>query len=127
MNSTVDRQKELNEKIAELCGWKRHGSFINCFKQEVPTWLLGGPDEGGRMAYGVKDLPDYCNDLNACAEFEKLLDTEERQRCYVEALVQIPWYNAWAFTDVAKAVCATALQRAEAFAKTMEATSVQKP
>lgn len=67
---------ELRIKVAEAMGWNPHGSFTNCFQQEVRSWLFGGPNEGGMMAYGPKDLPEYETSLDAAKELIEALRKE---------------------------------------------------
>lgn len=102
-------KNELRIKVAKLCGLKH-------FQPLYPLYAIRADDPRGE--YGkTLPVPDYPNDLNACVEFEKTLDTEELQLRYTEALVQIPWTSAWSFFDAFKAVCATAEQRCRAFLK----------
>lgn len=105
MNSTVDRQKELNEKIAALLGRHYH----------KPT------EDEIKLGSYYQYEPDYCNDLNAMHEIEKLIP-ENQSEVYWQHLLDL--CNASPGTLIERA---TALQRAEAFVKVMEATSVQKP
>ncbi len=86
--------------IAEACGWK----------QGISWWM--SPSGKSRA-----DLPDYLNDLNACHEFEKMLnETEcERYEAFLNDPANIPDGN----TPPADYVFhSTAAQRAEAFLKT---------
>lgn len=122
MNSTVDRQKELNEKIAVLLGGEID-------KTTSRLWGHEPNPAGGFREW--KSVPDYCNDLNAMHEAEKMLlvqskinDQTTPFHRYFQCLHAI-----CAGTDRYDepmqaehwAICATALQRAEAFVKTMEA------
>jgi hypothetical protein len=66
----------------------------------------------------LNELPDYCNDLNACYEFEELLKGVERNRYYDALLEQRTESNP---SDVAFGIAhATAEQRCRAFVATMK-------
>jgi len=81
--------EQINIAIAEVCGW---GVFANT----RPT-----------------DLPDYCNDLNAMHEVEKVLgEVQSIKSCEYDDWLQstIEHDQKWR---------ATARQRAEAFLKTL--------
>lgn len=104
--------KEINQSVAEARGWKFHphedcvralGKWDICKK-----WCL---DKDGNETV-IRDVPDYCNDLNAMAEVEKTLPNEQIKRLYVDHLVCL--METGRFT-----VMATARQRAEAFLKTI--------
>lgn len=104
--------EELNERVALLLGIRHiredRGSFI------IDAWLpkqyiLLSVSVAGWEEFLVP-LPDYCHDLNAMHEAEKVL-TEWQDREYRALLVEITCY---------KEHRATARQRAEAFVSTME-------
>lgn len=123
MNSTVDRQKELREKIANLCG----------YTQDVKKfWFAPGKAHDWRISLIDDLVPDYCNDLNAAftlcdvaadagwivaidngldktweCTFEQGPPSTKHCRCHY-----VP------HDSLAMAICL-------AFVKTMEATSVQ--
>ena len=97
--------EQINIAIAEACG----------FHQEEP-W------SDGRECWGHKDypphvgfeqIPDYCNDLNAMHEAEKIFDHALYCR-YINELcdITIKGNNSM--------YMATAVQRAEAFLKTID-------
>jgi len=99
--------------IAEACGWK------SCVGDSgLVTRYKGTPSE---TTVRVK-LPDYLNDLNACAEFENTLNLDEKLIYYqwvlkvVQEQERIPYP---CFT-----VSASASQRAEAF---LRALNLWKP
>jgi hypothetical protein len=107
------KNSEINIAIAEACGWV---DFVtSCFG--VTTGKYGDYEE----PYEV--IPDYCNDLNAMHEAEKILfskghteDPEETnyyQDEYADELYSI------CECDELKTLHATASQRAEAFLKTI--------
>jgi hypothetical protein len=89
---------EANRLIAEACGWKPDG--YGHWKH--PT---------RNLSEDVESLPDYCHDLNAMHEAQKVL-TEQEQADYAETLFQQECGNDdWMF-HVAHA---TARERAETF------------
>jgi hypothetical protein len=102
--------EQINIVIAEACGWiivkAGDGSLIGKLKNEQ------GP---------MDEIPDYCNDLNAMHEAEKALTIKQKQR-YATALSNDlsdsaptdSCHTVWSDT-----IHATALQRAEAFLKTI--------
>ncbi len=115
--------EELRVKVAELCGWKQIAT-------ELEMKFFGGPQQRETdEAVSSFMLPDYPNDLNACAEFEKTL-TDHQLRIYGDQLQEIlRWYIVGYieqdyranFVKLAKIACATAEQRCRAFVATMEA------
>lgn len=92
--------QELRIKVAELCRWKcvhRSGS-----------WIIGWTDKPSMEV----EIPDYCEDLNAMHEAEKVIVTPKQHSKYIQGLCML---------HGAKHVyMATARQRAEAFVLTME-------
>ena len=94
--------EQMRIKIAEACGWTMV-TTLNC-----GSYPHGINPTGDRMHTAV--LPDYLNDLNACAEFEAVLTSAERFTFLVE-LDKL-------CGDEPSAVWATARQRAEAFLRT---------
>ena len=90
----------INIAIAEACGWKHEfdGNY------EDPEWYWIPPNDPD----GDGEPPDYCNDLNAMHEAEKVL-IKKHYDSYEHRLgmtVNRPWH-------------ATARQRAEAFLRTI--------
>lgn len=84
--------QEINEAIGIECGW---------------VYYDGWHDDKGR-----EDLPDYCNDLNAMHEAEKILFTMNNwEACTYETALQTET-TSWAWH-------ATAKQRAKVFLKTI--------
>lgn len=97
--------------IAEACGYRKG--------ENSPLWWAR-PSGQPFKACGVKDLPDYLNDLNAMHEAEKMLVNDGRSADYNFHLKRLctvdyqqgkhtyprPWH-------------ATAAQRAEAFLRTI--------
>jgi len=98
-------------KIAEACG----------FTQEEP-WLDGRTCWGHKdhpKHIGFEEIPDYLDDLNAMHMAEKkltLAQWDEYLRI-LYSLVQDP--HICSLTHTMAYVCATAVQRAEAFLKTL--------
>ena len=88
--------EEINVTIAEACGILSKDQWGKIYKTP--------------QGY-VRDVPDYLNDLNACAEFEAVLTSAERFT-YIVELNKL-------CGDEPSAVWATARQRAEAFLKTL--------
>lgn len=93
---------EIRIAVAECLGWEFPSNLILCsdgrwgFKQ--------GRQESDKV-------PDYPNDLNACAEFEATLTSQERET-YAFWLAHICDFGTYIF--------ATALQRCEAFLRTKD-------
>jgi len=81
--------------IAEACGWKKGG--LDCDGYQI--WIH---PSGARQYWAY--VPDYLNDLNACHEMEKVLNSSQ----ILPYLVMLqPHYFP------------TASQRCEAFLKTL--------
>jgi len=88
---------EINKTIAEYIQWK---------PAIIPRDMTGKPFEGWDIP------PDYCRDLNAMHEAEKILFTTNNwDACAYEAALQKET-TSWAWHSTAK-------QRAEAFLKTI--------
>ena len=87
--------KEINQRIAEVCGWRPDNRGLG--------WL-------SPHGYYAPE-PDYCNDLNAIHEAEKTLNKDQFM-LYCD--------NLWPLGNgVWEAIHATACQRAEAFLRTL--------
>lgn len=75
---------ELNVAVAELCGWTEIHKMGGMTPEEERyfgrRWI-----ERFKEYSSVLPLPNYAQDLNACAEFEKTL-TPEEYRDYVALL-----------------------------------------
>lgn len=89
--------EQINRAIAEACGWNN--------KPVVRT--------NGKGSVWVTEWPDYCDDLNAMHEAEKVLTDD-----------QFKWYTYWVEklmpeTKYRCYLCATARHRAEAFVRSM--------
>jgi len=108
------RDEQINASIAEACGWKAHDHPECMAKKEgwrMPEMWIMRPD--GELAFR-HEIPNYCNDLNAMHEAEKMLGDPAIRREYVYLLGRI--VNACGRFD---AIHATARQRAEAFLRTI--------
>ena len=90
--------QQINQRIAEACGWKE-------VRVNGNAGIYKGFNNGAELR---PDIPDYCNDLNAMHEAEKVLD-EEQWHDYVEHVG-----GTWE-----QAMHATARHRAEAFLRTL--------
>lgn len=102
---------QINRAIAEACGWEEITDSV-------------APEEFQRRASGMlrdkhgnrtplKQIPDYCTDLNAMHEAEKTLTDD-----------QFKWYTYWVEklmpeTKYRCYLCATASHRAEAFVRSL--------
>lgn len=96
---------KINKAIAEACGWTEI--------QDSGVWhhhkLWGYPPlKPGQGGNSFHYLPDYCNDLNAIHEAEKVL-TQKQITDYVIEVMQF----------LHEPMLSTARQRAEAFLRTL--------
>jgi hypothetical protein len=130
--------KEINIAIAEACGWLKFTQFTTYPKSwgrtparyHTPIWSLTSSTdmtEDECTKYGwhgdghisIDHIPDYCNDLNAMHEAEKGLP-ENRKTLFAFMLAQVldtsPTLD---LNDQFLNIHATAIQRAEAFLKTI--------
>lgn len=94
--------EQINAAIAEVCGWTEIGSCDCGFK------ISGMPPY--RAAH-KKHIPDYCTDLNAMHEAEKVLQDDQREVFYPR--------NLGAWQRPFNVIYATARHRAEAFLCTL--------
>jgi hypothetical protein len=98
--------EQINAAIAEACGWK-----AVCVDGD--SGFYKGFDNGAELR---PDFPDYCTDLNAMHEAEKMLAPKNWDRFSEN------WWNYYHHLldgDVQKTIHATARQRAEAFLRTL--------
>lgn len=100
----MTKNDKLRIKVAELCGLKDIHYLDNT------SWVYGYRN-GQRGEEWQDDLPNYPNDLNAMHKAEKTM-TDEQRTHYRVILTQ----NG--VDDNFDPLCATAMQRAEAFVKT---------
>jgi len=96
--------EELRIKVAELCGWDL---TIHTSERVYGQKFVTNPE--GKLV--IKDLiPDYCNDLNAMREAEKMLDKKMYLK-YTTTLISV--VNGTLFERWERnAMSATARQRA---------------
>jgi len=99
--------KRINIAIAKACGWKHYHEDL-----WVDPDFSGDPDGFSELQCG--DLPNYCNDLNAMHEAEKILSDESHADYACELVKTIRQNGEWF-----ESVSATAAHRAEAFLKTI--------
>lgn len=101
---------EMRIAIAEACGW----SEIKSGNTVCPSNLSGVNVEQGKVGdrWGV---PDYCNDLNAMHDAEKILD-QTQARSYADHLAESEQDGTWASCHMWHQ---SAAQRAEAFCRTL--------
>jgi len=122
--------EEQRIAIAEACGFERWTSeskrLIKLTKprdaQQRDYWILHGATISSAPVDVIDDLvPDYLNDLNACAEMEKVLP-ENKQLTYDARLfdaVNTSCGELHEKISTFKVLHAAAAQRAEAFLKTL--------
>lgn len=108
--------EQINIAIAEACGWNSireqdydHGYSGDDVRQ---MWVGLNPDSDE-----FEQLPDYCNDLNAMHEAQKVLTPTEFEayRWILWGLCKQPQVTEWNRAYLS----ATAAQRAEAFLRTL--------
>jgi hypothetical protein len=118
--------QDINAAVAEACGWV--DIFTATGKEE---WLgtfaykYGGKVMGFHADQSKDDhaheIPNYCGDLNAMHEAEKLLN-EKQQVWYLQKLTQVRFregVSGMIACMIDKTTFATARQRAEAFLRTL--------
>lgn len=112
--------EQIRVMIAEVCGFTR---IYGCQSIITEVWVIAGGNRSNlHDCRTLETLPDYCGDLNAMAEAEKVLMGGEGKAVYGRLLAElvldfeidgdIVSLNFWALQRVA---CATATQRAHAF------------
>ena len=94
-------KEQINIAIAEACGWK----YVNN-ETHAPDGSFWWSKE--------LEIPDYCNDLHAMHEAEKILSDESHADYACELVKTIRQNGEWF-----ESVSATAAQRAEAFLRTI--------
>lgn len=121
--------QEINETIAIACGWKDIG-YRGIEGLPLKTYFAGHPPEGSeaQLMGDFWIVPNYCEDLNAMHEAEKIL-TDEQQNYYAWLLVmsvdnymtwkpeEFPTIEVWEFglTETWFATHVDALKKANAF------------
>jgi hypothetical protein len=114
--------QEINRVIAEFRGWVMYHPTSESISRGYPSYSYWTPPRDSKQFaenWGKLELdypPDYCNDLNAMHEAEKML-TAEQARSYDKELQKIGFRNRlagafwlWHFS---------AAWKAEAFLKTI--------
>ena len=96
---------EINASIAEACGWTQVNAVHRSGKAPDADYV------------GKEFIPNYCNDLNAMHEAEKVL-TISQEKEYFFSLKQIVGDLIW-YRSTCQNYRATARQRAEAFLRTL--------
>jgi hypothetical protein len=105
--------EQINKAIAEACGWNECRLVA-----KVVLSTLRDPVAYGIPPNGTYEIacPNYCNDLNAMHEAEKVLAPSNWNRFSEK------WWNYYHHLldgDVHKTIHATARQRAEAFLRAL--------
>jgi len=106
--------QQINIAIAEACGWTCLGQVEGCKPHGYPPDARKPTTKELIEGYGPSpwDVPDYCNDLNAMHEAEKVLTAEQR-RSYSNCIFNLP------VSECESNTFATAAQRAKAFLRTI--------
>lgn len=92
--------KKINHAIAQACGIAKAYKHIVLYRTDADGWTY--------------NCPDYCNDLNAMHEVEKVLNDPAMRRAYSSILGCL--VKGYICLD---ATYATARQRAEAFLRAL--------
>lgn len=98
--------EEIRIAIAESLGFKRN--------EKLDLWRKGNKDYFNCGSRCYAQLPNYPEDLNACAEFERSLGVDEKTEYCVQLRKVIDCLPGAIFAFVT----ASALQRCEAFLRT---------
>ncbi len=103
---------KINVAIAEACGWTEFHTE-DFTEMGVPCFVQMALPAGFIHIENSMPLPNYCVDLNAMHEAEKVLTDD-----------QFKWYTYWVEklmpeTGFRFLLCATARQRAEAFVRSL--------
>lgn len=126
MERNTDSLQEIRVKVAEFCGWEIPDHCITKRRQRGEKRLSGACPDFGKRPGTENDwgeLPDYCNDLNACQSFEMRLNVNQ-WAAYADALdkICVPTHIC-PLTHWQAVVCATAVQRCDAFLIAVSAPS----
>jgi hypothetical protein len=111
-------EEQINAAIAEACGWRLHGSPEH--QKTTEGWQFGHQfaiNPFGKVV-SRNSIPNYCNDLNAMHEAEKML-TRLNRHDFCDALLDIVADSTNHLWDLCEVLTATARQRAEAFLRTL--------
>ena len=108
--------KELNEKVAKLCGWE--------YFQDKQCWSLF--DEIGHFMKGPEEMPDYVHDLNAMQDMRMKL-SRHALHIFVNLLYRVAHYGESDLMDMIDTIAwANARERCEAFVLTMKEIEWEK-
>lgn len=116
--------EELNVEIAQLCGWwpKIDARDLTC------VCVIWHPkDTQAPIVNGNKNLPNYCKDLNAMYEAEKMLTGAQAgdYDCMLWVIIKRDWEKAGDNAAILSSWHSTARQKAEAFALTVLPETIQ--
>jgi hypothetical protein len=106
---------QINVAIAEACGWVDRGSFNESRPEDHKFKRRIGNTENYEWRWQHEF--NYCTDLNAMHEAEKVLKGYEQIATYVWHLENRS--GDWSTDEHLMATHATARQRAEAFLRTL--------
>jgi hypothetical protein len=114
------KDHEINQAIAESLGWRLCEKQVEGMNNVY--WLPPGQEDYPEAVFIFCDtIPaEYCNDLNAMHEVEKTLF----RTGYTDTLNQNYWNTVWnvcgdLYRKTTTVAHATALQRAEAYLRTI--------
>ena len=115
--------EQINIAIAEACGWTEIGSYYkNWDGPDTIIWDGISPTEECQKGNIRSKILDYCGDLNAMHEAEKVL-ADPQTDTYLDMLAQVcgHQYKSWSERNEHLFWCwnATARQRAEAFLRAL--------
>lgn len=97
--------EQINIAIAKHCGWTSFGMFSG--RSDRPAAFRPG-------CTSPEVIPDFCGDLNAMHEAEKVLTDDQYHTGYKQALASLV-----GLSGNMRVPSATARQRAEAFLRTI--------
>ena len=100
---------EINQAIAEACGWERTDRWTCGWMMRSSEWPDGMPG----------NIPAFTTDLNAMHEAEAWLESHQSNKChsYVVKLRHVIYHNG--VVGEFRLAHATARQRSEAFLRTL--------
>lgn len=107
---------QINAAIADACGWKLQGSQKH--QEATKGWQFGHTfaiDPSGKLI-SRNAIPNYCTDLNAMHEAEKVLKTWDH---FVNYHAWLGYCGGNKIVQLHERITATARQRAEAFLRTL--------
>ena len=109
-------EKEIRIAVAKLCGYENIGLRPRHLTGEYSDDLYSRDNTGAWW----KPIPDYLNNLNACAQFESLLDTNELERYYMYLDSVISGRTCFKVSEAnhLAVLLASPSQRCEAFLRT---------